>query len=48
MDMDFVDSNVGISLKSCKYRDRVFRLLFLFCRVFPFRYDIYAIRKTCP
>ena len=47
VDMDFVGSYVGVSLKYSKYRDRIFRLLLLLCGIVPCGYDIHAIRKTC-
>ena len=46
VDMDFVGGYVGVSLKYRKYRDRIFRLLLLFCGIVQGGYDIHAIRKT--
>ena len=46
VDMDFVGGYVGVSLKSCKYCNRIFRLLLLLCGIVPSGYDIHAIRKT--
>ncbi len=45
VDMDFVDGYVGVSLKSCKYRDRIFRVLLLLFRIISGGHDIHAIRK---
>lgn len=37
---------MGVSLKSCKYCNRIFRLLLLLCGIVSSGYDIHAIRKT--